>query len=483
MVRAGQHPDVPDTLWIVPKISPAFRLGVAWDVFGNGKTAIRAGVGQFLDQISTQTAQNSSGNPPDIITRSIYYSTVDQIPSFANSAAITPISPPGTVGKQKIQGSYNGSFMIQQKVGFGTVVDAAWVFNLGKHLMLTRQLNAVPMYSQYNPANYNPNVAYLPPNVSGKNLSDNYFRPMPGLGALTYVNFSGNSAYNSLQVSARRNMTKGLSYGLAYTFSKIMSDTRNSPYFPDKFRDYGPSYLPTRHVLAVNYIYELPSLGQKFNLKPLGWVTDHWTISGITQWRSNIRVGVPGISFSGTTSANPQMNWTGGYEGARMIVTGNPQLRAGQVSFAGATPLVQSPGANANGTPGNQILNESVFVIPFPCSWTPGATPQQGIGQSMSCFGNAGPGSIIPIPNTRINNWDMTFSKSFPLKGEKRVLMFRAEMYNIFNHTQFTAANIAPQYNWPLWQTGVLQQTNANLGRYTSAATPRQMSMSLRLQF
>jgi hypothetical protein len=125
----------------------------------------------------------------------------------------------------------------------------------------------------------------------------------------------------------------------------------------------------------------------------------------------------------------------------------------------------------------------SVFVIPMPCSWTPAADPHYGIGQSMACFGNAGPGSIIPIPNTRINNWDMTFSKSFPLKSEKRVLMFRAEMYNIFNHTQFTAANITPQYSWPLWQTGVLQQTNTNLGRYTSAANPRQMSMSLRLQF
>ena len=56
-------------------------------------------------------------------------------------------------------------------------------------------------------------------------------------------------------------------------------------------------------------------------------------------------------------------------------------------------------------------------------------------------------------------------------------------MYNIFNHTQFTAANIAPQYNWPLWQTGVLQQTNASLGRYTAAANPRQMSMSIRIQF
>jgi hypothetical protein len=61
--------------------------------------------------------------------------------------------------------------------------------------------------------------------------------------------------------------------------------------------------------------------------------------------------------------------------------------------------------------------------------------------------------------------------------------MFRAEMYNIFNHTQFTAANISPTYSWPNWQNGILVQTNANLGRYTGAANPRQMSLSLRLHF
>jgi hypothetical protein len=77
----------------------------------------------------------------------------------------------------------------------------------------------------------------------------------------------------------------------------------------------------------------------------------------------------------------------------------------------------------------------------------------------------------------------VTFTKAFPIKGERRQLQFRAEMYNIFNHTQFTGWNIAPQYSWPLWQQGILQQTNANLGRYTTAANPRQMSMSLRFQF
>ena len=73
----------------------------------------------------------------------------------------------------------------------------------------------------------------------------------------------------------------------------------------------------------------------------------------------------------------------------------------------------------------------------------------------------------------------MTFGKAFPLKSERRQILFRAEMYNIFNHTQFTAANIAPTYSWPLWQTGVLQQTNANLGRYTAAANPRRSASGI----
>ena len=101
----------------------------------------------------------------------------------------------------------------------------------------------------------------------------------------------------------------------------------------------------------------------------------------------------------------------------------------------------------------------------------------------MSCYGNAGAGSLISIPHTHLFNWDMTFSKSFPLKNERRVIMFRGEMYNIFNHTQFNGANIGPTYAWPNWQNGVLVQTSSTLGRYNGTTSPRQMSMSLRFQF
>ena len=306
-------------------------------------------------------------------------------------------------------------------------------------------------------------------------------------------NFDLSSDYNALQIVIRRNMTRHLSYGLSYSFSKLMGiTTAESPIFPDKFRNWGPTFLPAPQTVVVNYVYEVPNLGQKLNFKPLGWVTDHWTWSGITQWRSDAIAGIPGISFSGTNATtNPQENWTGGSEGARMFVVGNYSLSAiGQSpSFVGGTAVATSQGSpaasgyGANGTPGNQLINEAAWLIPFPCSATPAADPHYGVGQNMECFGNAGAGSLINVPGTRVTNFDMTFSKNFPLKNEKRVLMFRAEMYNIFNHASFSNWNIGPSYDWSNWKNGALVQTSSTLGRYTSTLNPRQMSMSLRFQF
>jgi hypothetical protein len=217
-------------------------------------------------------------------------------------------------------------------------------------------------------------------------------------------------------------------------------------------------------VKVVNYIYEVPNLGKRLGHKPLGWVTDNWTVSGFTTLQSYGRAGAPGCcSFSGTTTANPAPVMTGSAESARMIVLRNATLPSDQVTFY-------------------NTFDWQAFAIPMPCSWAPAATPQKGIGQSMSCFGNAGGGYLFTVP-TRLNNWDATFAKSFPFFGEHRRLTFRAEMYNIFNHTQFSGINSSIQYDLTSWQNGTLVQTNNQLGRYTSARDPRRMAMTLRFEF
>ena len=100
----------------------------------------------------------------------------------------------------------------------------------------------------------------------------------------------------------------------------------------------------------------------------------------------------------------------------------------------------------------------------------------------MDCFGNAGAGNLFTVP-TRLNNWDVTFAKGFPFFGERRMLTFRAEMYNIFNHTQFSGIDTGIQYDLTSWQNGTLVQTNNQLGRYTSARDSRRMAMTLRFEF
>ncbi|MBZ5583467.1 MAG: carboxypeptidase regulatory-like domain-containing protein [Acidobacteriia bacterium] len=470
VVADGSNPAVPLTLFTQPNIKPAFRFGLAWDVFGTGKTAVRLGFGQYYNRGDGNIIMGYGGAPPVAYNRTVYYSQIGGVPSYANSAAISPISSGGITGNQPLETVMNGSVGVQQNVGFGTVVDASWVFSLHQHATQTsgsgnggagtQYVNAVPMFSQYDPNNYTPWTGNLYANASGRALDSNYYRPMQGIGNVNRVDFRTTTNYHSLQVGIRRGNRHGLSYGLAYTWSKTMMYS-GFPQYPGNsfFKQwyYGPSFNGAPHVIAANYIYEIPGLGKKFNIRPLGWVTDHWEVSGITSWQSHGMTGVPGISITGTSSSNPAPNWTGSAEGARLFVVGDPTV--------------------SNPTFYNNI-NAAAFQLPVACSQT---------RQTMDCFGNAGQGSIMSIP-TWMNNWDVSLAKNIPIFSEKRMLTFRAEFYNLPNHTQFSGVNTSVQYDLTSYQNwiagkGSLVQSNNQLGRYTSARNPRQVAMTLRFVF
>jgi hypothetical protein len=444
---------LPQSGYSVAALVPALRFGIAWDVRGNGKTAIRTGFGQFFNRGDGNQIMGMAGQPPVTINKTLHYAPIGSVATQGANAAVSPIAPTyNTIGKQNLEGVMNWSFGIQQSAGFGTVVDASYVGALRRHMQQTRPINPIPMYSHFDPQYASPWNAGLPAHAN-RAYGDNLLRPMAGLGDLQLRNFEGSANYNALQVAVRRAMSHGLSYGLAYTFSKTLQTTGASPYWPDKYRNYGPTGTAP-HILAFNYIYEAPSLSKKLGVKYIGIVTDNWSISGITSMQGASRTSIGCCSWTGTTGANPGPDMTGSAEGARMVIGGNPMLPPDQRTFYRA-------------------IDTAAFVPPQPCN---------AANKTMACFGTAG-GNAYMFQPTTMNNWDVTFAKRFPIGSERRVLIFRAEMYNIFNHTQWAGINGSPTFDWPSFQKGQIVQSNVQFGRYSSARVPRQMAMSMRFEF
>ncbi len=272
------------------------------------------------------------------------------------------------------------------------------------------------------------------------------------------------------------------------------------PLLPDKFRNWGPSYTSTPFYFTINAVYEIPGLGREAALQadglgyrslgPFRTVPVAQRPDGRDTYPHFRQYQLYLLQRRQLLSA-VELDWHAN-EGYRAVVTGNYNLSSiGQslsINPAASTTATSSgspstPSYPLNGNPGNQIINTAAFTIPFPCSQYPAADPHYGVGENLSCLGNAGSGQLLNIPGTRVSNLDMTVTKNFPLKHEGRNLQFRAEMYNLPNHTQFSGYNITPSYDWRNWLAGRLVQTNASLNRMTGTLNPRQMEMSLRLVF
>jgi hypothetical protein len=380
-----------------------------------------------------------NGNPPVTRTSTLYFTTIKGVAQEKNGA-YTPANPgQSTIGPQKLEEAISASFGIQQNIGFDTVLDASYVTNLRRHIRQNRDINKISKFSQYDPANADPWSPYTPK----RNLDNAFLRPYQGWGTINMGNFEGSTYYHSLQVQARRRMTKNLMYSVAYTWAKTMEyGVLND--FPDTWAK-RPSGIA--HVMAISYVYDVPGLGKRLGSRVVGAILDGWTLSGITRFQVGDRFA-PSFSWSGTTTAIPAPWTTGSADGARLNLLGDPYLPKDQRTFY------------------RQFKTE-MFAPPTACSWQ---------NKTDACFGNMGY-NILTGPG--VNNWDMTFSKKLPIGlGDRCSLRFRAEMYNIFNHTQFSSIDTSAEYN-----VTTLQQTDVNFGRFTGARPPRQMSFSLRFEF
>jgi hypothetical protein len=311
-------------------------------------------------------------------------------------------------------------------------LDVSYVGGISRHLWVDKNINPIPIGARFNPANVNA-------------WSDDFMRTYPGYTDITGQMYTGTSNYNALQIKLSHKFAHGLQVGGAYTYAKALGVTSVdgdyvSSYFNPRDYNYGPLSFDRKQSLVINYWYDLPKVGKKLDIKQLGWFTDNWSISGITTFIS----GAP---------HTPTISWADGYD-----VTGSTDDARGE--------LVGNPYANV---PAGMVFNPAAFA----------PTPINTYGNPN--FGNVSPG-ILRLPG--INNWDMTLSKHIPLgKSEQRYVQFKAEAFNVFNHTQYSLIDDSLSFSGDGTAGSAQLLTNPTTGQYTNARDPRKLQFSLKLFF
>jgi hypothetical protein len=261
-----------------------------------------------------------------------------------------------------------------------------------------------------------------------------FLTPIRGYTSIIQYEAAASSSYHSLQVTANRRFTKGVQFGVSWAWSKAMDfndDDRSgiSPFVSPRVWNYGLASFDRTHVLKVSWIWDVPTISSQ---NPVAKeVFNNWHISGMPSFVSGSPLGigwssVTGVDVTGTPS-----------QGARTVVTGNPVLPKSDRTFS-------------------RNFVTDVFQMP-----------------AVGTVGNAAK-TLIRGPG--INTWDVGLFKSFPIK-EPVNLQFRWEMYNAFNHTQFSGLDTTARFD------AQGKQVNQQFGQFTSARSPRIMQFALRFSF
>ncbi|HKB64292.1 MAG TPA: TonB-dependent receptor [Pyrinomonadaceae bacterium] len=433
-----------------PKNNFGPRVGLAWDPFGKGTTSVRTGYGIFYDQVLNGTyEQNIGQNPPYQETFTQTLTKLNQpVPTgtvVTAGAALTALSVRAIEPEWKDPYMQQWSFDVQHQFGKDgkTLFDIGYFGSKGTHLIGAYEINEVPPGKALTTlcatgTSTTPTVACQAPGFAFTSTANSaildQIRPYRGYRSINLITPQFNSNYHSLQVSAVQRFSGASQVQLAYTWAKNLTDNQTdrstAPENSYNIRlDRGRATLDRRHVLTINYIYEIPYFAkqQGFAGKALGG----WQISGIAVYNT-------GVPFTAVTSS---------FDAAGL---GNvPALVAGNRPNVLCDPNANAPQDRL------QFFNTACFQL-NPTNTTTGVT---------NVVGNAGRGIINGPSTTRV---DFSLFKNIQL-GESVRLQLRGEAFNVFNHTNF--------------RTIIVNVTAANYGQVTAVRDPRTIQLGAKLTF
>lgn len=428
------------------------RIGIAWDPFKKGTTSVRAGYGIYFDQVSFNPWESIISTNPPFQARAVVNPTTLDNPLAGNpvvSLAVQDLY--GIDTNFKTPYVQHWSLNLQHQFGGKTLVSAGYFGSKGTHLTGLVDLNLLPpgfALTQTCVTNtataatapcqapglvFTSNSARTTAALVAAGTSEvllNEIRPFRGYGAVRYLQTAFDSNYHSLQIQAQRRFASTSQINVAYTWSRNMTDSQNefSTAPQDTYhlnKEYSRAVFDRRHVLSVNYIYEVPFFANQRNFKEK--LLGGWQISGIATYFT-------GIGFSPATSSN---------DPAGLGLLGS--------SPSGARPdFLCDPNVNAPHTV-TQWFNTACF-----------ANPPAGLNR----VGNSGRNTILGPPTTRV---DATLAKNIRF-GDSKSVQLRWEVFNIFNHTNFTTFS----------STNI---TSGTYGQVNNTRDPRTMQLAAKFIF
>jgi hypothetical protein len=461
-------PGVPSTISPTQYNNFGPRIGIAYapsgGIWGENKTSIRAAYGVYYLGAADRGNFGIIGDAPwglywaspqptefasPYITRGTGVSQGQHFPFTFPSGpgpfpdfkfgSLMPLYVPGYYNKNKTQMAEHYNVSIQRQLDKSTVLTVSYVGTQGHHIergvdilygdsaLCLSIAGCGPsgeggVYTQGGQTYYGTFTGLINNQTISQGYTNSAGGPVVAFAQATWLQNSGNSNYNSLQVSAERR-ARDLTFLASYTYSHSL-DSVSAHYDPrDPRRAYGPSSFDLRHNLVLSYNWDLP-FAHYFGARR---ITTGWHITGISRF----------------------------YNGAPISVKSGGDYALTNIGLDYPTQIGSIQKLDPHNAE-HTFFNTSAFASGLSCGYE-----VCGVTGSAKQFLFAGPGWV---------STDLGVEKDTKIT-ESMALNFRFEMFNVFNHTNFLPSGVIGNAN------------SSQFGQATSAAAGRIGQISAKFIF